>query len=38
MAGRGKNRVKGGTAILLPVYDIESLTQRWHARQALFEG
>ncbi len=36
--GRGKYREKGGKVILSPVYDVESLTQRWHARQALFEG
>jgi DUF1680 family protein len=36
--GLGKYRVKRGTVKLSPVCDIEALTQRWHARQALFEG
>lgn len=35
--GRGKYRVKSSPELVLaPVYDIEALTQPWHARQALF--
>ena len=35
--GRGKYRVKSSPDVVLaPVYDIEALTQPWHARQALF--
>jgi len=36
---RARYRVKSRPAIVLaPVYDIEALTQPWHARQALFES
>lgn len=36
--GRGKYRAHNSGPTLSPVYDIGNLTQRWHARQALFEG
>ena len=35
-AARGKYRMAGTEQMLAPIYDIENLTQRWHARQALF--
>ncbi|NQU41726.1 glycoside hydrolase family 127 protein [bacterium] len=34
--GGARYRVKGGEITLVPVYDSENLTERWHARQALF--
>ncbi|NQU43439.1 glycoside hydrolase family 127 protein [bacterium] len=34
--GSARYRVKDGPLMLVPVYDNDNLTERWHARQALF--